>query len=109
MSKKFKIPEAVSWDRSGDEDYDAACQAAYKHSKHLRKSEGHLIIMYDLAIVLKNSLNKGDDERCETGVTVIGEIIKRLDKMRARLEEHGNRHSNLFVAYFDLKAEGGAS
>ena len=108
MSKKFEIPWVIARERIEDEDYNAAYDGARKHGKQLSKAEGDLMVAYDLARVLKDSLHEGDDDRCLTGATVIGEILRRLNKMRSRLDRHGTQHNNLFIAYFDLKAAGGA-
>ena len=108
MSKKFEIPEVLSNERLEDENYNAAYRAAHKHAKQLRKAECDLIVGYDLAFVLKESLDAADDDHALRGATALNEILKRLDKMRDRLSTHATQHTNLFIAYFDLKAEGGA-
>ena len=105
MSKKFKIPWVLSRERIADEDYSTIFRATLKHGKHLRKAQDDLMVAYELARVLKDSLNQGDYDRSVTSAIVTGEIAKHLDKARDRLDTHDTQHRNLFVAYFDLKRQ----
>ena len=106
---KFEVPEVLSRGRIQDEKYEVLYGAVLKHRKHLSKAEDDLMVAKDLATVLERSLGETHDDHCMTAATVVKQIAKRLDRARSCLDRHGRRHSNLFVAYFDLKAEGGAS
>ena len=108
MSKKFEIPWVIARERVEDEDYNAAYNGARKHGKHLRKAEDDLMVARDLAKTLRGFLGETHIGECFTANTVVDLIEKRIDKAHQRLDRHGTRHNNLFVAYFDLKAEGGA-
>jgi len=112
MSKKFKIPWVLSSKDIGDESFMAASRAADKHGKHLEKAGTELSIAIDLAVTLRGFLTSENiDENIDesfTADTVVQLIEKRLRKARDRLEAHSGRHNNLFVAYFDQQAAGGA-
>ena len=109
MSKKFAIPQVISTERCEDENYIATWIAAGKHGKHLNKAEDDLMTATDLAKTLKESLDASHDSLGFRAVSVVNEIIKRLDKAYSRLDRHDTRHRNLFMAYFDFKEAGGAS
>ena len=112
MSKKFKIPWVLSSKDISDESFMAASRAADKHGKHLEKAGTELSIAIDLAVTLRGFLtSENNDENIDesfTADTVVQLIEKRLRKARDRLEAHSGRHNNLFVAYFDQQAAGGA-
>ena len=110
---KFKIPWVLSSKDINDENFMATSRAADKHGKHLSKAESDLSIAIDLAATLRGFLTSeytddGIIDECLTADTVVQLIEKRVRKARDRLETHSDRHSNLFVAYFDQQAEGGA-
>ena len=113
MSKKFKIPWVLSSKDISDESFMAASRAADKHGKHLSKAEGDLTTAIDLAATLRGFLTSentydGIIDESFTANTVVQLIENRLRKARDRLEAHSGRHNNLFVAYFDQQAAGGA-
>ncbi len=66
------------------------------------------MVATDLARVLKDSLDASHDSLGFTAATVVNEIIKRLHKAYSRLNRHSRRHNNLFIAFFDQQALGGA-
>ena len=109
MSKKFKIPWVIARERCEDENYMAAYEAAHKHAKQLRKAEHDLTAAYDLAKTLSDSLEASHCDVGFTGMTVVNEITKKLNKVYLRLDRHRTQHNNLFIAYFDQQAAGGAS
>ena len=114
MSKKFEIPWVLGSKDIGDENFMATSRAADKHGKHLSKAESDLSIAIDLAATLRGFLtNENTDDgiidESFTANAVVQQIENRIRKVRDRLEAHSGRHNNLFVAYFDLKAAGGAS
>ena len=113
MSKKFKIPWVLGSKDINDENFMATNRAADKYGKHISKAESDLSIAIDLAATLRGFLTSentydGIIDESFTANTVVQLIENRIRKARDRLEAHGGRHSNLFVAYFDLKAAGGA-
>jgi len=109
MSKKFEIPQVISRERCENENYIATWIAAGKHGKHLNKAEDDLMTATDLAKTLKEALDASHDSLGFRVASVVNEIIKRLDKAYSCLDRHDTQHRNLFIAYFDLKAVGGAS
>ena len=112
MSKKFEIPEVLSNksnERLGDESYIATWVAAGKYGKHLNNAVDDLMLAKDLAKTLTDSLEASHDSLGFRAATVVNEIVERLNKAYSRLDKHDTRYRNLFIAYFDLKAAGGAS
>jgi len=101
--KKFKIPWVLSNKRVEDEGYEAAFKAAQKHGKRLSKAEGDLATARDFCETLRGHLI---EEEAYTEITVVEHIEKLICKARDRLDGHSSQYHNLFVAYFDLKAEG---
>ena len=115
MSKKFKIPQVLRTGSKdiGDEAVIATFQAADKHAKHLEKARYEISVAIDLAATLRAFLTSDtNDARIDesmTADTIVELIENHMRKIRDRLETHSSRHTNLFFAYFDLKAAGGAS
>ncbi len=109
MSKKFKIPNVLSRERCENQNYIATWMAAGKHGKHLNRAADDLMAATDLAKTLMESLDASHDSLGFRAATVVNEIIKRLDKAYSRLDRHDTQHRNLFIAYFDQQAAGGAS
>ena len=107
MSKKFKIPWVLGTKDLSDENVTATFRAADKYGKHLEKAETELSIAIDLAATLRAFLTSDtNDARLDEGMTadtVVELIENRMRKVRDRLDTHGSRNRNLFVAYFDLK------
>ncbi len=62
----------------------------------------------DLAEILQSYLAETHIDECSTACSIVDLIEKRINKARTLLDGHSSRYHNLFVAYFDLKAEGGA-
>ena len=109
MSKKFEIPWVLSNKRIDDEGYEAAFKASQKHGKCLSKAESDLATARDLAETLQSYLAETHIDECFTAGSIVDLIEKRINKARDRLDGHSSQYHNLFVAYFDLKVEGGAS
>ena len=112
MSKKFEIPWVLGSKDINDDNFMATNRAADKHGKHLSKAESDLSVAIDLAATLRGFLTSentddGIIDESLTADTVVQLIENRIRKARDRLEAHGGRHSNLFVAYFDQQAAGG--
>ena len=107
IENNFEIPRALSRDRIEDEDYNAAYDAARKHQKQLRKAESNLFVARDLTETLQGYLGETHIDECFTAGSIVDLIEKRINKARRQLDRHNTEHTNLFIAYFDLK--GGAS
>ncbi len=72
-----------------------------------RLAEDLLTTVTDLAHVLRTHLNEHDDGGFySAGVTDV--LIKKLDKARDQLDQHGTEHTNLFLNCVLDKANGGA-
>jgi hypothetical protein len=77
--------------------------AASKHAKHLRKAEGLLDDAYNLVRLLLASLADEGDSRAMQIEAGLKAVEKKLDKAHLQLDKHDTRHTNLYLAYFDLK------
>jgi len=104
MNKKFKIPNVLSNERLEDQDYLDCWAAANKHEKQLIKAEEEIFTARSFCETLRGHLVQ---EEAYAELTVVEHIEKLICKARDRLDIQSTRHSNLFIAYFDLK--GGAS
>jgi hypothetical protein len=82
--------------------------AADDHARDLRKAEKHLDDAYNLAGVLRASLQEAGDSRALQADTVLKIIEKLLTKAHRCIDRHDTRFMNLFMAYFDSKEEGSA-
>lgn len=99
--KGFYIPDVISGkrDSSGQEYFSAA----FEHSKHLTKAQAlvgdamHLVRMMSEA-----RCGEGDRRAMQTNVAC-DVIEEKLRKAYNRIDKHDRRHTNLFLAYFDLK------
>ena len=106
MSKKFKIPKAISRDRVEDQAFTDCWKAARKHGKHADKAHSELMVAWDTALVLKGFLNETHIAECMQAATLVEQIEQRVSKAYEWVDKQSTQHSNLFIAYFDLK--GGA-
>ena len=104
--KKFKVPWVLSNKRVEDEGYEAAFKASQKHGKRLDKALSDLFVARDLAETLLGYLAETHSDECFTAGSIVDLIEKRINKARDLLDGHSSQYHNLFVAYFDLKAEG---
>lgn len=104
--KAFYIPDILS-----DKRYDShreAYSAANEHARHLRKAEGNLDDVFNLVRVLLASIGDEGDSRAMQAETVLKIVERKLNKALNRIDRHDRRHTNLFLAYFDLKDKGGS-
>ena len=98
--KGFYIPDVLS-----DAEYDAEPEAhslAADHAQHLYKAQRVVGEALNLAGLMLASLGEEGDSRAmqtETGLKV---IENKLKKAYNRIDKHDRRHTNLFLAYFDL-------
>ncbi len=88
-----------------DDDYCECYETSWEHQKHLKKAEDDISKARDFCETLRGHLTEAE---AFSELTVVEQIEKLIRKARDRLDRHGRAHSNLFVAYFDLKAAGGA-
>ena len=99
--KGFYIPDILS-----DEPHDArqeAYSAAMDRAKHLRKAERLVGDAMNLVGLLLVSLNDESDSRAMQIDTALRVIEKKLGNAYNGIDRHDRRHTNLFLAYFDLK------
>ena len=99
--REFYIPDFLS-DEHDDTNPKAYALAA-DHAKHLYKAQGLVGEALNLAGLMLASLGDEGDSRAmqtETGLKV---IEKKLKKAYNRIYNHDRRHTNLFLAYFELK------
>lgn len=97
----FYVPDLLSDD--GYELDTEAWSAADAQAKHLRKAEGCVHDAQNLSGVLRASMQDGADGRAAQADTVLRIIEKKLRKASRAIDRHGRRHSNLFLAYFELR------
>ena len=101
--KSLYIPDLLT-----DAEYDAKPEAysiAAEHAQHLYKAQGLVGEALNLAGLMRASLGDEGDSRAmqtETGLKV---IEKKLKKAYNRIDKHDRRHTNLFLAYFNLRAK----
>lgn len=76
--------------------------AADEHARHLRRAQGRLEDVLNLAGVLRGSIGDEGDSRAMQAETVLKIVERKLNKALNPLDRHDSRHRNLFFAYFDL-------
>lgn len=99
---EYDIPDLLK-----DADYASDADlyhAADEHARHLRRAQRNLEDALNLARVLAESVSGIGDSRAVQSETVLSIVERKLNKALNRLDRHDSRHTNLFFAYFDLKA-----
>ena len=89
-----------------DKDYDAdrrAYSAAREYAVHLQKAEGLVCRAEDLVGLMRAAISYESDARAMQADAALSVIEKKLAKAHSRINRHDRRHTNLFLAYFDLK------
>ncbi len=104
-SDSMDIPWVLARERLEDHTFNERYSAAKKHANKLTKSENAIMEAKDFANILYHSLSEADDYFEMTVQTVVKRIQKLLDRASDRLDRHGTNHTNLFIAYFDLKED----
>lgn len=101
---EFYIPDYITEaaDRASTDLYAAADD----HARDLRKAEKHLDDAFNLAGVLRASLQEAGDSRAVQADTVLKIIEKLLTRAHRCIDRHDTRFMNLFMAYFDSKDGG---
>ncbi len=96
---EYYIPDCLSAEDGDPERH----RAARKHAKHLVRAEGLLYGARNLIDVLIASLEYEIDARAMQADATLRHVGKVLRKVQTRIDRHGRRHTNLFLAYFALK------
>lgn len=103
--RSFYVPDLLS-DKHYDTDPKASA-AAEDHAGHLRDAERLLCETQDLVGLMRAAIGDECDARAMQSDTALKIIEKKLRKAHIRVNKHDRRHTNLFLAYFDLKEETG--
>ncbi len=93
-------------DLLADEQYDCKPEhlaAASDHAKHLGKAQLLLGEALDLARLASAALCEAGDCRATQTETACKVIEEKVSKAYNRIDKHDRRHTNLFLAYCDLK------
>lgn len=101
------VPDLLS-DRQYTVDPDAYA-AAVEYARHLHEAEGLLHDARNLVSLLRSSLQTADDAQAMQAESALKVIEQKLGKALARVNRHDARHTNLFLAYVDLRSEAGGS
>lgn len=101
--KGFYIPNVISDDRDGArQEYFSA---ATDHAKHLGKAQQLLGEALNLVSLMSAALSEQGDRRAMQTETACKVIEDKLSEAYNRIDKHDRRHTNLFLAYFDLKSK----
>ncbi len=101
--QRFYVPDLLS-----DKNYDAdrlAHAAARDYAVHLQKAEGLVCQAEDLVGLMRAAISYESDARAMQADTALAVIEKKLCKAHSRINKHDRRHSNLFLAYCDLRGK----
>lgn len=99
--RSFYVPDLLS-----DKDYDTdpqAYAAAGDYAEHLRDAERLLCEVQDLVGLMRAAISDECDARAMQAETALTIIEKKLRKINKGVDKHDRRHTNLFLAYVDLK------
>jgi len=77
--------------------------AANEHARSLRDAGQQLDEAFNLARVLRCSVQGEDDSRAMQADTVLKIVEQKLSRARHLVDRHDAVHLNLFMAYFDLR------
>ena len=97
----YYVPDLLS-----DKDYDPdrqAYAAAEGYATHLRDAERLLNDALNLVGLMLAAIGDDCDSRAMQSETTLKIIEKKLRKMHRRIDRHDRRHTNLFLAYCDIK------
>ena len=95
------VPDFPSGKRYGGN--PQAHSAAADHAKHLQKAGRLLDEALNLAGLMLASLDDECDGRAMQTETALKVIEKKLGKAHTQIDRHRRRHTNLFLAHFDLR------
>lgn len=100
----FYIPDVISNER--DAPSQQYFSAAFDHAKHLSRAQLLLGDALNLVSLMSVALSESGDRRAMQTETACKVIEDKLRKAYNRIDKHDRRHTNLFLAYFDLKQKG---
>lgn len=86
---------------------DAHFSAATDYAKHLTEAHGLVGEALNLVRLMSDALCDAGDRRAMQTETACKVIEEKLRKAYNRIDEHDRRHTNLFLAYCDLKNRAG--
>ena len=101
--RSFYVPDLLS-DKNHDTDPQAYA-AAGDHAQHLRNAERLVCQAEDLVGLMRAAIGDESDARAMQADTALTVIEKKLRRAHSCINKHDRRHSNLFLAYFDLKGK----
>ena len=101
--RSFYVPDLLS-DKNHDTDREAYA-AAREYAAHLQKAESLVCQAEDLVGLMRAAISYESDARAMQADTALAVIEKKLSKAHSRINKHDRRHSNLFLAYFDLRGK----
>ncbi|MEM8683368.1 MAG: hypothetical protein AAGF72_08065, partial [Pseudomonadota bacterium] len=99
--RSFYVPDFLS-DKNDDTD-PRTYTAAKEHAAHLHKAEGLLCDTKDLVELMRAAISDEHDARAMQADTALAVIEEKLREARLCIDEHDRHHTNLFLAYFELK------
>ena len=79
--------------------------AAKERAAHLHKAEGLLCNAKDLVELMRAAISDEHDARAMQTDTALAVIEEKLREARRHIDEHDRHHTNLFLAYFELKGK----
>ena len=97
------VPDLLS-----DRDYDPDRQtyaAAEDYATHLRDAEHLLNEVLNLVGLMLAAIGDDCDSRAMQSEIALKIIEKKVQKTHRRINQHDRRHTNLFLAYSDLKGK----
>lgn len=100
---KYDIPDPTE-----DENYEADPElfdAAEAHTEEQREAMALLDDAENLLAVLMAAIEDDGDSRAMQVDAVLKVVRKKLRKAHTRIDRQDARHRNLFLAYFELKAQ----
>ena len=101
--QRFDVPDLLS-DKDYDADRHAYC-AAREYAAHLQKAESLVCRAEDLVGLMRAAISYESDARAMQADAALSVIGKKLAKAHSRINRHDRRHTNLFLAYCELKAK----
>jgi hypothetical protein len=100
---EYDVPDLLQ-----NEDYEPDPElydAAYDHTNAQREAMGLLEDAENLLAVLLAAIEDDGDSRAMQVEAVLKIVRKKLDKAHTRIDRQESRQRNLFLAYFELKAQ----
>ena len=98
--KSFHIPDLLS-DKQNPPDMESF-SAATEHASHLAKAQALVGDARHLVRMVAEALCESGDRRAMQTEVACNVIEKKLGEAYKGIDKHHRRHTNLFLAYFDL-------